>query len=134
MMTQIASLAAVGFLVWLAWALGFRGNRRIAGEAEMLALSEPHGGAQQCAIDTGGKSAIALLNDGRLLVAKIVGDRITTRIFDKGAIASIDMRRANGLQVRVRFKDFGFASLRLDTLDSAPQLWLGNFSAKTGIT
>jgi hypothetical protein len=131
------SLASIGFLVWLAYFLGFRGGRRILGEAELLAISRPNGGAQQFLLDVGGASAIALLNDGQLLAAKIVGDRVATRIFPKTALASVELRQSKPDQnfgIELRFKDLGFSSMRVATLECHLPAWLDQLRSETNIS
>ena len=131
MLTQVlipfVALAAIGFLVWLAYFLGYRGERRISDETELLALSRPYGGAQQVLLDAGGFGAIALLNDGQLLVAKIVGDRVATRIFPKSALGSVKLKSRGpnqNLEIELRFNDVGFSSMRLGTMDRNLPTWL----------
>ena len=131
---QTASLAAIGFLVWLAYFLGFRGGRRITDEAELVALSRPYGGAQQFMLDTNGASAIALLNDGQLMAAKTVGDRITTRIFPKSAVTSIKLHQKKpeqNLDVELRFNDLGFSSIRVEAIESQLPAWLDQLQSDT---
>ena len=135
MLIPFVALAAIGFLVWLAYFLGFRGERRISGEAELLALSRPYGGAQQVLLDTNGFSAIALLNDGQLLVAKIVGDRVATRIFPKSALGSVKLKHRKpdqNLEIELRFNDVGFSSMRLATMDSSLPTWLDQLRSEKG--
>ena len=131
----LLSLAAIGFLVWLAYFLGFRGGRRISGEAELLALSRPYGGAQQFMLDTNGASAIALLNDGQLMAAKTVGDRIATRIFPKSALVSIRLHKPKpdqNLGIELRFNDVGFSLIRMNTTESQLPAWLDQLQSDTG--
>lgn len=128
------SLASIGFLVWLAYFLGFRGGRRITDESELLALSRPYGGAQQFLLDTNGASAIALLNDGQLMAAKTVGDRITTRIFPKSAVTSVKLHQKKpdqNLDVELRFNDLGFSSIRMEATDSCLPAWLDRLQSET---
>lgn len=132
---QTASLASIGFLVWLAYFLGFRGGRRISGEAELLVLMGPYGGAQQFLLDSKGASAIALLNDGQLMAAKTVGDRITTRIFPTSALAHIKLYQPKSVQnlgIELRFKDLGFSSIRVATTESHLPAWLNQLKTETG--
>ena len=129
----LLSLASIGFLVWLAYFWGFRGGRRISGEAELLALSRPHGGAQQFLLDTNGASAIALLNDGQLMAAKTVGDRITTRIFPASALAHIKLyqpKSDQNLGIELRFSDLGFSSIRLEATESCLPDWLDRLKSE----
>ena len=132
---QTASLASIGFLVWLAYFLGFRGGRRISGEAELLVLMGPYGGAQQFLLDSKGASAIALLNDGQLMAAKTVGDRITTRIFPTSALAHIKLYQPKSVQnlgIELRFKDLGFSSIRVATTECHLPAWLNQLKTETG--
>ena len=139
MLTQVLipliSLASIGFLVWLAYFLGFRGDRRIAGEDEVRVLSYPYGGTQQFLLDTNGLSAIALLNDGQLLAAKIVGDRVATRVFPTSALGSVKLNQHEpnqNLGIELRFNDLGFASVRLATIDSKLPIWLDQIRSEKG--
>lgn len=134
-MLPLLSLASIGFLVWLAYFLGFRGGRRISGETELLALSRAYGGAQRFLLDTNGASAIALLNDGQLMAAKTVGDRITTRIFPTSALAHIKLyqpKSDQNLGIELRFSDLGFSSIRMNTTESQLPAWLDQLQSTTG--
>ena len=140
MLTQVLissiALGAIGFLVWLAYFLGFRGGRRISGEAELLSLSRSYGGTQQFLLDTNGSSAIALLNDGQLLAAKIVGDRVATRIFPKSALASIKLSQPKPDQnygIELRFNDIGFSSMRVATTENRLPIWLDRLQSETDV-
>ena len=131
---SLIALGAIGFLVWLAYFLGFRGERRISGEAELFAISRPYGGAQQFLLDTNGSSAIALLNDGQLLAAKIVGDRAATRIFPKSALASIKLSQLKLDQnygIELRFNDLGFSTMLVATTDNRLPIWLDRLQSET---
>ena len=135
MLIPFVAFAAIGFLVWLAYFLGFRGERRISSEAELLALSRPHGGTQQFLLDKDGSSAIALLNDGQLLAAKIVGDRVATRIFPKSALASIKLSKPKpdqNLGIELRFNDVGFSSMRVASMQNRLPAWLDRLQSETG--
>nr|WP_310524418.1 hypothetical protein [Polymorphobacter sp.] len=130
---SFASLASIGFLVWLAYLLGFRGGTRISGEAELQALSQPYGGAQQFLLDANGAGAIALLHDGQLLAAKIVGDRVATRIFPSSALASIKLfkpKSDQNLGIELRFDDTGFSSIRVATMENQLPAWLDQLQPK----
>lgn len=127
------SLASIGFLVWLAYFLGFRGGHRISGEAELLALSRPYGGVQQFLLDKNGASAIALLNNGQLMAAKIVGDRVATRIFPKSALTYVKShpsKKDQNLEVELRFSDVGFSSMRVQASESHLPTWLDQIQSE----
>ncbi len=113
----LGSLASIAMLVWLSYALGFRGMQALPADAELIALSDPYGGAREFVIDAKRASAIALLNDGRLLVCKIVGTAIVTRVYANDEIASVADYRPKHEQARgvsLQFKDTGFPSLKLE--------------------
>lgn len=135
MLIPSVALGAIGLLVWLAYYLGFRGDRRISGEAELLALGAKYGGTQQFLLDANGSSAIALLNDGHLLAAKIVGDRVATRIFPKAALTSIKLSKPKpdrNLGIELRFNDVGFSSVRVATAQNTLPVWLDRLQSETG--
>ena len=132
-LVPLIALASIGFLVWLAFAWGFRGGQRIADEAELFALSRPYGGAQHFLLDSNGASAIALLNDGQLMAAKTVGDRITTRIFPTSALAYIKLyqpKSDQNLGIELRFSDLGFSSIRLEATESNLPDWLDRLKSE----
>ena len=134
-LVPLIALTSIGFLVWLAYAWGFRGGQRIADEAELFALSRPYGGAQLFMLDTNGASAIALLNDGQLMAAKTVGDRITTRVFPKTALVSIKLRKSKSDQhmgIELRFADVGFSSVRVEAIEGQLPAWLHQLKSDTG--
>ena len=123
----LVSLTATAFLIWLTYFLGFRGGRRFESEDEFLALSAPYGGATQHLMDAGGAGGIALLRDGQLLVAKMVGDKAATRIFPQSAIDSLVSSYASPgerLSIKMRFKDLGFSAVTLKTTLVTLPAWL----------
>jgi len=123
----LVSLTASAFLIWLTYFLGFRGGRRFESEDEFLALIAPYGGATQYLMDASGAGGIALLQDGQLLVAKMVGDKAATRIFSRSAIDSIVSSNASSdtrLSIKIRFKDLGFSALTLETALRTLPTWL----------
>jgi len=123
----LVSLTASAFLIWLTYFLGFRGGRRFESEEEFLALSAPYGGATQHLMDAGGAVGIALLRDGQLLVARMVGDKVATRIFPQSAIQSLKSSHASPrrrLSIKMQFKDFGFSPVTLETTFGALPAWL----------
>jgi hypothetical protein len=134
LLIPLGSLALIGFLVWLAYLMGFRGGRRISGETELLALAGPHGGTQQFLLDTKGASAIALLKDGQLMAAKIVGEQVVTRIFPISALMSIKQTKSKpdqNLAIELRFKDFGFAPVCVETNENHLPSWLEQLQLET---
>lgn len=131
---QLASLAATFFLIWLAYFLGFRGGRRFESEDAFLALSEPYGGARQHLMDAGGAGGIALLGDGQLLVAKMVGDKVATRVFPPMALDSLLASQAKDgqhLLITMKFKDLGYSAMKLKANLSTLPAWLGQLQTGT---
>ena len=123
----LVSLTATAFLIWLTYFLGFRGGRRFESEDEFLALSAPYGGAKQYLMDASGAGGIALLHDGQLLVAKMVGDKAATRIFPRSAIDSVVSSHASPgerLSIKMQFKDMGFSAVTLETTLGTLPAWL----------
>jgi len=129
----LASLTATAFLIWLTYFLGFRGGRRFESEDEFLALSAPYGGATEHLMDAGGAGGIALLHDGQLLVAKMVGDKVATRIFPQSAIDSLVCAYASSgerLSIKMQFKDLGFSAVTLETKMRTMPAWLKMLQTK----
>jgi len=129
----LVSLTATAFLIWLTYFLGFRGGRRFESEDEFLALSAPYGGATEHLMDAGGAGGIALLHDGQLLVAKMVGDKVATRIFPQSAIDSLVCAYASSgerLSIKMQFKDLGFSAVTLETKMRTMPAWLKMLQTK----
>lgn len=131
----LASVAATAFLIGLAYFLVFRGGRRFASEDEFLALSAPYGGARQHLMDSGGAGGIALLGDGQLLVAKMVGDQVATRVFPLTALGSFLASPAKDGQhwsIKLQFKDLGFSAVTIETNGDALPAWLDRLQTQEG--
>lgn len=129
----LISLAATGFLIWLAYFLGFRGGRRFESEDAFLALCAPQGGAIQHLIDAAGAGGIALLGNGQLLVAKMVGDKIATRVFPLSALDRLVTSLAKDgqhLSITLHFKDVGFSAMTLKTNMGTLPTWLDRLPTK----
>lgn len=129
----LISLAATGFLIWLAYFLGFRGGRRFESEEAFLALSAPYGGATQHLMDAGGAGGIALLGDGQLLVAKIVGDKVAIRVFPLSALDRLVTSPAKDgqhLSITLQFNDLGFSAMTLEMKMGTLPAWLDRLPTK----
>lgn len=120
---QVQAIAAVGIalLVTLCWAMGFRQRASITtlqpfAQGESLVLTE-------ALIDEGGRGGIGLSDDGRLLVAKVMGADIAVRVMPIAAIEAVLVR---GGQIHLTFQDLGFPSLNLNV--GAPPLWIGRLA------
>ncbi len=124
------SFAAVGAMLVLAFVLGFKSTGLLADEGEIRSLAEPFGRTNDCLLDAHGVGALALLSDGRLFAAKVMGNQIVTRVFSKTAIASVRIRQQNlaeSVRVVAKFKDFSFPSLQVETTKQGLPTWLEPF-------
>jgi hypothetical protein len=126
----VGSFAALCAILALAFALGFRGNRRLANEDEVRDLTLAFGGTHDCLLDVRGFGALALLSDGRLFAAKVMGNQIVTRVFSRTSIASVRVRQKNSAAsawVVAKFKDFSFPSLQVETTKHGLPTWIEPF-------
>ena len=129
----LGSLASIAMLVWFSYALGFRGRRTLSGDDELMALSQAYGGAREFVMDVDRASAIAMLQDGRVFLCKIVGNAIVTRVYSKDEIASVADYRAKRDHVRgiaLKFKDAGFPSLKLEVPGEVLPQWFEDLKRK----
>jgi len=119
------SAAVIAFMVAVAWLLGFRQAARIdrAELERLLALSEPGALLEDAAIAADGRSALSLLSNGKLMVAKVMGGDVTARLYPTSALAL----RIGGRQVSAKFADLGFPALKL-TLENDPPRWLAELA------
>ena len=115
---QAVSVGGVAILVLLAWLMGFRGGRKIAGEDEVRALA-----AQSrlkppvaVAVDAKGCVALAEIDSDTVFLVKAMGDKLTSRTFTRAAVAGVKMYRPKGLGIgaRVRFSDAGLDDVRIE--------------------
>ena len=129
----LGSLASIAMLVALSYALGFKGRRTLSDESEVVALSQPYGGAREFVMDANGASAIAMLHDGRLLLCKVFGNTIVTRVFSGDEIVLVkDFGPDRGDVRRVSFqsKDLGFPTLALEMPHDVLPQWLEDLTRK----
>lgn len=119
-----ASGAVVLFMVGVAGALGFRKTAKLD-EAELTRLAAAEGArVEAAAIDAKGRSAIARLDGGKLLVAKVMADGVSARVLSQGQARV----RAGGGKLSVTFADLGYPSLHM-RLESPPA-WLTELGAR----
>lgn len=107
----LASAAAVAFMVFVAWLLGFRTELKLD-EAQfraLLAESEPGAEIAELAIDAKGRNGIARLADGRWAAAVAMGDRFALRI-----AANMRLTLGRGA-LKARLDDPGFPAVDLKT-------------------
>jgi hypothetical protein len=123
-----ASTAVVLLMVLVAMTLGFRARARVdASELERLvALSEPGARIADAAIADDGGAALARLTDGKLVVAKSMGDRVTLRLH---APSSVALKLKPG-SVSATFADLGFPVLHMKLTN--PPRWLADLAAGGG--
>lgn len=115
---QAVSLGGVAILIGLAWLIGFRTRTRIVDEAQVLALAQaarlriPNA----VAVDVDGRVALAEIDSNTVFVVKAMGDRLTTRVFARLAVADIKMYRpkGRGIGARFRFSDAGFDDFKIE--------------------
>lgn len=119
-----ASAAVVLIMIGVAALLGFRETARLD-DAVLAQLAAGEDARIEAAIvDTKGRSAVARLADGSLLVARVMADGVSARVAPAGAL-SLNLER-DGL--RVSFGDLGFAPLKLHFASDAPD-WVRRLAA-----
>ncbi len=111
-----ASAAVVVLLAGLAAALGFRQSARLD-EAELQRLAAGEGvQIENAVLDTNGKSALARVAGGKVMIARVMADGVSARVTNADALK---LRVAKG-RLRIALADLGFAPLRLKLNDEAP--------------
>jgi hypothetical protein len=122
------SAAVVAFMVAVAAMLGFRARAIVdAGAFErLLALSEPDARILDAAYADDGAAALARLTDGKLAIAKRMGDRVTLRIHAPDAVKLAVFQG----EVRATFADLGFPVVHMKLND--PPRWLADLAAGGG--
>jgi hypothetical protein len=119
-----ASGAVVLLMIGVAGILGFRQTAKLD-DAELTRLAAAEGGqVEAAAVDAKGRSAIAKLSGGKLLIAKVMADGVSTRVVPQGQAR---VRAARG-RVSVTFGDLGYPSLSM-RLDNPPA-WLTDLGAR----
>jgi hypothetical protein len=110
------SAAVILLMVGVAAALGFRPTAQLD-EATLAQLAEADGAAVEAVVfDAKGKAAVARLSGGKLLVARVMGADISSRISPISAA-----------RVRNQVADIGYPPLNLK-LDRPPA-WLADLCA-----
>lgn len=121
----LASAGAVLFLIFIAWALGFRTAARVTNEADarrVIEEAEPGASVQHILLDKAGRAALARLDSGRCVTVRGMADQFAVRSFDPGAARFA--RKPFG--VRVTFADIGHPRVDI-RFDGAPPVWLGAY-------
>lgn len=116
--------AVVLLMIGVAGALGFRKTAKLD-EAELARLASAEGARMEAAaIDSKGRSAVAKLDGGKLLIAKVMADGVSTRVLTKGQAR---VRGAGG-KLSITFGDLGYPSLNM-RLENPPA-WLTELGAR----
>jgi hypothetical protein len=121
----LASLGVVAFLSLMAFLMGFRTGTRIDGLDALLAESEPGAAISEGVVDARGKAAVARLADGRIFVARVIGDRISVRTLPARAVRA----RLGPNKAVLSFADLGFPRLRLRLGEERAPAWLAALGA-----
>jgi phosphohistidine swiveling domain-containing protein len=120
------SAAVVLLMIGIAAVLGFRMSARID-DAELARLAEAEGAIVNGAvIAQNGRTALARLSDGRVMVARVMGADVSARFAAaNGVKLDVKARRLNAT-----FADVGFPPLKMKLYDSPA--WLNEFSGGGG--
>ncbi len=112
------SAAAVLTMVGIAAALGFRHTAKLD-EATVGQLAIAEGtSAESVLVAPNGRAAFAKLSGGKVMVARVMGNDVSTRI----APASAVRVRVKGGKLSVRFGDLGYPPLHMRVQAAPP--WL----------
>jgi hypothetical protein len=120
----IGSAAVIVLMLSVAWVLGFRQSARLD-DAEVARLASAEGArVEAAAIDVKGRAAVAKLNGGKLLIAKVMADGVSTRVLPQG---QVHVRLAQH-KLSITFGDLGYPSLNM-RLENPPA-WLAELGAR----
>ncbi len=120
----IGSAAVIVLMLSVAWVLGFRQSARLD-ETELARLASAEGArVEAAAIDAKGRAAVAKLNGGKLLIAKVMADGVSTRVLSQGQ-AQV---RLGAHKLTITFGDLGYPSLNM-RLENPPT-WLAELGAR----
>ena len=120
----LGSAAVIVLMLSVAWVLGFRQSARLD-DREVARLARAEGAdVEAAAIDAKGRAAVAKLNGGKLLVAKVMADGISTRVLPLG---QAQVRLAKH-KLSITFGDLGYPSLNM-RLENPPA-WLAELGGR----
>jgi hypothetical protein len=120
------SAAVVLLMIGVAAFLGFRMSARIDDDALVRLAGEEGARIEASVIAQNGRSALARLSDGRIMVARVMGADISAR-FTPASNVRLDV---SGRRLNAIFADAGFPPLKM-RLDDSPA-WLTEFSRGGG--
>jgi hypothetical protein len=116
------SAAVILLMIGVAAVLGFRMSARID-EGELTRLAEAEGArVDNAVIAQNGRSALARLSDGRIMVARVMGADVSARF----ALAKSVRLGLKPGRLEATFADTGFPPLKM-RVDGEPP-WLNNLS------
>ncbi len=114
----IGSVIAVSVMVGFALLLGLNKQTKIDDAALASLAAEEGASVEAAAIATNGRSALAKLTGGKILVARVMGADIGTRLAAPNAV-KLTLRQG---KLSVRFADTGYPPLHMK-LETEPA-WL----------
>lgn len=114
----LGSIAAVLLMAGVAALLGFRQTVRLSDDALARLAEAERLRLEAAVIAPNGKSALARLEGGKLMIARVMGADISARIVPAAAAR---VRSRNG-KLRVAFGDAGFPPLHMKLTE--PPSWL----------
>lgn len=120
------SAAVVLLMIGVAAFLGFRMSARID-DGELARLAGEEGASIEASvIARNGRTALARLSDGRIMVVRVMGADVSAR-FTRASSVRLDV---NGRRLNATFADVGFPPLKM-RLDDSPA-WLTELSRGGG--
>lgn len=120
------SAIVVLVMVGLAWGLGFRAKAKLS-EAELERLAAAEGAVLEHAlIAPDGRAAFAVLQGGKLMVARVMGDDVSVRVAAAGGVrVAVTQGRLSAV-----FADLGFPPLHMEIEQTPP--WLSQLATGQG--
>ena len=120
----IGSAAVIVLMLSVAWVLGFRQSAHLDA-AELARLAQAEGAnVEAAAIDAKGRAAVAKLDGGKLLIAKVMADGVSTRVLSQGQARV----RLGAHKLTITFGDLGYPSLNM-RLENPPA-WLAELGVR----
>lgn len=117
------SAAVVALMVGVAYMLGFRKTARLD-DAELGRLAAGEGDSIAAAIvSPDGRSAVARLASGKVMVARVMGGEVSARIAPASGVRAV----LRGGKLSVQFADTGYPPLRMPAPE--PPAWLAELAA-----
>lgn len=121
--TLLASLAAVLIMIGFAAALGFRKQAQLD-DAELARLAATESASVEGAVVApNGRTAFARLSGGKLMVVRVMGNDVSSRIAPAGTVR---VRLDRG-KLSATFADVGYPPLHMRVAEPPP--WLAALAA-----